>query len=86
MTERWRQIDRIFEELFLRPEPLRHARLLELTPDDPCLRREVESLLAQQPGESGFLESPVPWAQDLRRTLLRYLFRESSLAVTAWIR
>ena len=86
MTERWQQIERIFEEVLLLAEPLRHARLLELTANDPGLRREVESLLAQQPAESGFLESPWPWRRIFAGRSWEISSWENSSAVIAWIR
>jgi Tol biopolymer transport system component len=56
-SERLRAIERLFHEARERPPAERDAWLAHACPDDPTLRREVESLLAQPP--AGVIDAPV---------------------------
>ncbi|HYH47363.1 MAG TPA: protein kinase, partial [Thermoanaerobaculia bacterium] len=53
--ERWRQVDRLFEEALERPPAERPAFLDAACAGDPALRREVERLLAADEQGAGFL-------------------------------
>ena len=55
--ERLREIERLFHEAREQPSAERAAFLARACADDPALRREVESLLAQPPG--GVIDAPV---------------------------
>ena len=55
--ERLREIERLFHEARERPPAERDTFLGRACPDDPALRREVESLLAQPP--AGVIDTPV---------------------------
>ena len=55
--ERLREIERLFHEAREQPSAERDAFLARACADDPALRREVESLLAQPPG--GVIDAPV---------------------------
>ena len=55
--ERLREIERLFHEARERPPAERDAWLARACADDPTLRREVESLLAQPP--AGLIDAPV---------------------------
>ena len=55
--ERLREIERLFHEARERPSAERDAFLARVCADDPTLRREVESLLAQPP--AGVLDGPL---------------------------
>ena len=55
--ERLREIERLFHEARERPPAERDAFLARACADDPTLRREVESLLAQPP--AGVIDAPV---------------------------
>ncbi len=57
MADRWRQIEEMFHRALEREEPDRAAFLDEACAGDAALRREVESLLAEE-AESGFMETP----------------------------
>lgn len=72
MTERWRRIQSVFDEVADRPEVERAGCLAQLTAGDPDLRQEVESLpLLDRAEASGqFLASPPPLALDLRRAMM----------------
>jgi len=48
--ERWRQVTRIYGAVMTKPPAARPTALLELCPDDEALRKEVESLLADDSG------------------------------------
>jgi len=54
-ADRWRQIEALFEAVQAQPPEQRAAFLAQACPDDPQLRGEVQSLLAQQ--TDSFLES-----------------------------
>ena len=54
--ERWRQVEEIVHAALSRGESERMAFLARTCAGDEALRREVESLLAQQASASGFLE------------------------------
>ncbi len=56
--ERWRQVEEIFHAALSRAESDREAFLVHMCAGDLALRREVESLLAQQASEAGFLDDP----------------------------
>jgi serine/threonine protein kinase/Tol biopolymer transport system component len=58
--ERRRQIEGLLYETLGRAPAARAAFLAEACAGDDDLRREVESLLAQEPRTNGFLESSVP--------------------------
>jgi serine/threonine protein kinase/tetratricopeptide (TPR) repeat protein len=57
-AERWRQIERLYQAALERAEGERTAFLKEACGGDEELRREVESLLAQEGGGDDFLEAP----------------------------
>src|SRR5215471_16871175 len=48
--ERWRQVTRVYGAIMTKPPAARPTALLELCPDDEALRKEVESLLADDSG------------------------------------
>jgi eukaryotic-like serine/threonine-protein kinase len=48
--ERWRHVTRVYGAVMTKPPEARPAALLELCPDDEGLRKEVESLLADESG------------------------------------
>jgi serine/threonine-protein kinase len=48
--ERWRQVTRVYGAVLTKPPAARAAALAELCPDDEALRKEVESLLADDSG------------------------------------
>ena len=62
-AERWHQIERIYLDILACDEPGRAAKLDEACAGDADLRREVETLLAQEPRVGRFLESR-PWPAD----------------------
>jgi hypothetical protein len=55
---RWPEVERLYHEALTRPEGSRAAFLADVCGDDSELRREVESLLAQEVGAAGFLSTP----------------------------
>src|SRR5215831_18324591 len=55
--ERWRQVTRIYGAVLTKAPDVRAAALLELCPDDDALRKEVESLLADDSG--ALLDQPL---------------------------
>jgi serine/threonine protein kinase len=57
-TERWHEVDRLFEEALDRPPAERPGFLDAACAGDPALRRDVERLLAADAMVSGFLEGP----------------------------
>ncbi len=57
MADRWRQVEELFHRALEREGPERAAFLDEACAGDEALRREVESLLAEQT-ESAFMETP----------------------------
>ena len=57
-TERWHEVDRLFEEALDRPPAERPVFLDAACAGDTALRREVEQLLAADAEGTGFLESP----------------------------
>ncbi len=64
-AQRWKQIEALFEAVQAQPPENRMAFLAQACPDDPQLRGEVESLLAQK--ADSFLESaPASPAKALR--------------------
>jgi eukaryotic-like serine/threonine-protein kinase len=75
MQERWQQIEQIYHAALEREESQRAAYLHEVCAGDDALRREVESLLAQEKRGDGFLESPAVevaakmLAMDAKRSL-----------------
>jgi hypothetical protein len=56
--ERWRKIEQLYHSAREREGNQRAAFLKEACAGDEALRREVESLLAQEKGAEGFLEAP----------------------------
>ena len=56
--ERWQQIERLCHDALARPAEERPALLARLCAGDEALRREVESLLAQESGAPGFMSAP----------------------------
>ena len=54
--ERWPRVKALFQAAVERPPEERHAFLAALTGDDDALRREVESLLASDASDVGFLD------------------------------
>jgi serine/threonine protein kinase/Tol biopolymer transport system component len=57
-SERWQKIEQLYHAALEREEGQRATYLLEACVGDDELRREVESLLAQEKRTDGFLESP----------------------------
>jgi serine/threonine-protein kinase len=57
-AERWLQIERVYHEAMERGPEMRAAFLEAACSQDPDLRREVESLLAQGAPAGRFLEKP----------------------------
>jgi eukaryotic-like serine/threonine-protein kinase len=55
---RWDQIEKLFYEALLRKGDERNAFLNRECGEDQGLRREIDSLIAQQEGNPGFLEKP----------------------------
>ena len=58
MSDRWPQIERIFEAVVARPAAEQAGALAELCAGDDALRVEVESLLAHDGAAAAFLEAP----------------------------
>ena len=56
IDERWRRVKALFQEAVERPAEERHAFLASATAEDAALRREVESLLAADTPDAGFLD------------------------------
>jgi serine/threonine protein kinase len=56
--ERWRQVTRVYGAVMTKPPEVRAAALRELCPDDEVLRKEVESLLADDSG-AALLDQPL---------------------------
>jgi TolB-like protein/Tfp pilus assembly protein PilF/predicted Ser/Thr protein kinase len=56
--ERWRQVDRVFQEALERAPAERAAFIREACGHDDSLRREVEALLAADVQAEGFIEAP----------------------------
>lgn len=56
--ERWQQIERLYHEALVREAPERAAFLDDACGGNEALRREVESLLAQERSAEGFLDAP----------------------------
>ena len=54
--ERWPRVKALFQATVERPTEERDAFLAALTGDDDALRREVESLLASDASDVGFLD------------------------------
>src|SRR5215510_10951592 len=63
-SERWRQIENVFEEVSGSPPDRRAAVLDQACAGDPDLRREVESLLACDAEDEAFLSTPVAGAAE----------------------
>src|SRR5262245_23724386 len=57
-SDRWHEVERLYHEALTRPEESRAAFLTENCGDDSTLRREVESLLAQEAAAAGFMSTP----------------------------
>ena len=58
MSDRWQRIEELYHSAREREGSQRAAFLKEACAGDDALRREVESLLAQEKGVEGFLEAP----------------------------
>ncbi len=56
--ERWQKIEQLYHAALEREASQRAAYLHKVCPGDDALRREVESLLAQEMRPEGFLETP----------------------------
>jgi serine/threonine protein kinase/WD40 repeat protein len=56
--DRWRQVERVCHDALERAPDTRADFLDEACAGDEALRREVESLLAEQPGSDDFLSAP----------------------------
>ena len=54
--ERWPRVKALFQDAVERPADERDAFLASATADDAALRREVESLLAADTPDAGFLD------------------------------
>src|SRR5216684_7253666 len=76
MPDRWQKIEELYHSARVKEESQRVAFLNEACAGDEALRREVESLLAEEKREAGFMESPAleiaakKIAQDQTRSLL----------------
>src|SRR6516162_5536227 len=57
-SDRWRRIEELYHSAREQEGSQRAAFLKEACAGDDALRREVESLLAQEKGVKGFLEAP----------------------------
>src|SRR5229473_2217221 len=55
-ADRWKRVEELFEGAMAQPQEKRAAFLEQACPDDPELRREVESLLNLVPSAAAFLE------------------------------
>ncbi len=63
---RWSEVERVYHAALERSVSERAAFLVEACAGDDALRREVESLLAQEAGAAGFLSTPaVAWADGI---------------------
>ena len=58
-AERWRQVDKIFQDVLERAPQDRALFLDRVCADDPSLRDEVEALIRSDQGAASFLKSPV---------------------------
>jgi serine/threonine protein kinase/Tol biopolymer transport system component len=76
-SDRWQTIVGLLESLFDRPDADREAVLAAACADDPWLRQDVDSLLAQE-RHSGPLDAPV-WVPDDLSALSRPLAIGSSI-------
>src|SRR5688572_5596893 len=56
--ERWRRVEDILQAALMRADSERAAFIAHSCAEDDELRREVESLLAEQASTAGFLERP----------------------------
>jgi Tol biopolymer transport system component len=56
--ERWRQVEQLCHEALARPTEERAAFVAAAAAGDAALQREVESLLAQEPGAARFMSTP----------------------------
>jgi hypothetical protein len=78
-SDRWRQIESIYHEALKRRPVERSAYLDEACGGDPDLRREVESLLAQDASGDQFLERPlIPTPPDSQASTLSGTTEESA--------
>src|SRR6266705_1940360 len=74
--DHWKKIEELYHTAREREESQRVAFLNEACAGDEALRQEIESLLAEEKREAGFLESPAleiaakEMAQDQTRSLL----------------
>lgn len=57
-AHRWQQVEAVFHAARARPAAERAAFVRTQCGDDEALRREVESLLAQEPSRTAFLDAP----------------------------
>ena len=56
--ERWREVDRVFQEALAKEEPERAAFLAEIGARDASLRSELDALLAHDRSAERFLKTP----------------------------
>src|SRR5215471_1918518 len=56
--ERWRQVDKIFDDLIDQTPEQRAAFLEQVCANDPLLKREVEQLIEAYERSGSFLDSP----------------------------
>lgn len=63
---RWSEVERLYHAALERSVAERAAFLVEACAGDDALRHEVESLLAQETGTTGFLSTPpLAWADGM---------------------
>src|ERR1700730_16034983 len=73
--ERWQQVEQLYHAALEREESQRAAYLIQVCAGDDVLRREIESLLAQEKRGDALLDSPAlevaarAMAKDLRQSL-----------------
>jgi Tol biopolymer transport system component len=64
-SDRWRQVEELCHAALARPSAERAAFLTAACAGDEALRREVESLLAQEPDAAGFMSAPAALATSV---------------------
>jgi eukaryotic-like serine/threonine-protein kinase len=57
-SDRWQEVERLYHEALMHADAERSAFLRVACGDDSALRREVETLLAQEPNAAGFMSIP----------------------------
>ena len=78
-SERWADVERLYHAALAQDRRARTVFLAEACAGDDALRREVESLLAQEAGAAGFMSTP---AVALAGAIRKAAPRRSS--VSAW--